>query len=68
MKCAVRTYANAIPAVNAPFFKVNQFRFARLTLGVVTPATAQWTALEKYRGSNPRTIVERETHQIENKT
>jgi hypothetical protein len=62
---AVRARPNAIAAANAALAKIENLRLARLALGVVAPAAAQRTTLEKNRGSNSRAIVKRETHDVE---
>ena len=43
----LRTGRNTAPARRALFTAKHQFFFVELTLRVVTPETAQWTALEK---------------------
>ena len=62
---AVRAREHTIAAANAAFTKIKDLRLAGLALGVVAPATAQRTTLEKNRGSNSRAIVKRETHDVE---
>jgi len=67
MKRAMRTSGSAIATMDAAFVKVNQFRFVRLAFGVVAPAAIQWTTFEKYRRSNSWAIMERKTHEVEDK-
>jgi len=57
MQGAVWACACAIAATNATIVKINDFWLNRLTLRVVTPPAAQWTALEKQGGSNARPIA-----------
>ena len=68
VKRPVRARQDTIAAVNAAFIKVVYFRLVGLTFGVVAPAAVQRTTLEKNRSSDSRTIVQGETHDVEDET
>ena len=68
VKRAMLARKNAIAAQNTAFAKIEYLRLQGLTLWVVTPAAAQGTTLEKYRGPNTWAVVKRKTHEVENKT
>ena len=63
---AVRTPRHAYATADEALFEINHFRMVKLTFGVVTPSAAERTAFQKDGGANTWSVVNGETHEIEN--
>jgi hypothetical protein len=65
---AVRARANAIPRPDAPVLEVDDLELGGLALGIVAPPAVQGASLEEDRRADPRAVVEREPHDVEDET
>jgi hypothetical protein len=65
MKGLVSALRNAFTTPDAAVLQIDHFRPVELTLGIVAPGTAQWTAFEENGGANSGSVMERKAHHVE---
>ena len=59
---------DAVQAVAAALLEIQAIGGEVLALRVVAPPAGEWTALKEDAGANPRPIVRRKTHDVEDKS
>jgi hypothetical protein len=68
MQGTVRTCADAIATLCAALLKMDCFRFALSTFGVMAPEAVEGTALQENSGANTRAVMGGEAHDVEDET